>query len=62
MAKKRYIQKTYYDIDFISSGGHCYRTLSNVPYSEIKNYRKLAKTLGETIKATKTDTIKTEII
>lgn len=42
-----------YQIDWYTSGGWCYRTTIGVPYREIKEYRKQAKILGETIKVTK---------
>ena len=29
--------------------GYCYKSTSNVPYDGVKEYKKLAKSLGETI-------------
>ena len=41
-----------YDIDWILSNGHCYRSCNNLTKEKLDNARKIAKALGETIKVT----------
>ena len=57
---KRFITEKRYNVDWYLSNGHCYRTTTDVPYSEIKNMRQTAKMLGETIKIEYVRTVKYE--
>lgn len=49
---KRYVTEKRYTIDFFTSGGHCYRTQGNCPYSRVKEARQIAKALGERVEVT----------
>lgn len=60
MAKRRYVTEKRYTIDFFTSGGHCYRTQGNCPYSRVKEARQIAKALGEKVEVTYERTIKYE--
>ena len=57
MAKVRTEKR--YNIDWISNG-FCYRTTMDCPYSYVKNARRVAKALGETIKVEYCRTLKYE--
>ena len=41
-----------YDIDWILSNGHCYRSSHSLTKERLDDARKTAKALGETIKVT----------
>ena len=56
MTSKR-VKMNLYDIDYILPNGHCYRTTSNATWSGVREAKKLAKMLGETIRYEKTCTI-----
>ena len=49
MAKTIKRTEKRYTIHFLTSGGFCYRSLGNCPYSKVKEERRLAKMLGEKI-------------
>jgi hypothetical protein len=49
-----------YDVDWILSNGHCYRTTTGCTWEQVKECRKTAKLLGETIKHTYSHSIKYE--
>lgn len=48
--RKKVINKKLYDVDWILSNGHCYKTTRNCMWEDVVRYRKVAKMLGETIK------------
>ena len=58
MAKVRTEKR--YNIDWIRKG-FCYRTTMDCPYSYVKNARRVAKALGETIKVEYCRTLKYEL-
>ena len=58
MAKDRTEKR--YNIDWIKNG-FCYRTTTDCPYSYVKNARRVAKALGETIKVEYCRTLKYEL-
>lgn len=43
-------EKQLYWVDCLLSNGMCYRSVSSCTWEEVKELRKLAKLLGETIK------------
>lgn len=46
--KRRVISIKYYTVHWISNG-FCYRTTLDVPQSELKNMKKVAHVLGESL-------------
>ena len=50
MVQKKYTTEKRYSVDCILSNGHCYRTIYDCSYKQVKELRSLAKMLGETIK------------
>lgn len=48
MAKKRYVTEKRYYVNCIRNG-FCYASHSNCTWDDVKNYKKIAKLLGETI-------------
>jgi hypothetical protein len=36
MARKRYVTIKYYDVDYLTDGGFCYRTTLGVPQDKVK--------------------------
>ena len=53
----RYTQKTLYTIDWYTNG-FCYRTTCGCDREAVKDAKKLAKLLGETIKVEKERVVK----
>lgn len=43
-------EKQLYWVDCLLSNGMCYRSVSNCTWEDVKELRKVAKLLGETIK------------
>lgn len=60
MAKKRFVTEKIYEVDWFLSNGHCYRTTTNVTWEGVKDMKKTAKLLGETISYTHVKTNKYE--
>lgn len=54
--KKKYKKVNLYDVDWLLSNGHCYRTTINVTMEQIKEMKITAKALGETIRYSKSGT------
>ena len=53
MTRKKIVRyEKRYDIDYITSGGHCYRTQLDCPWSEVLSAKRTAKLLGEKIEYT----------
>ena len=48
MAKKRFVTEKRYEVDWYRNG-FCYRTTTNVTWEGVKDMKKIAKLLGETI-------------
>ena len=49
MAKKFIKKVKYYSVNWYTSSGFCYRTTFNCTWEAVKECRKIAKSLGETI-------------
>lgn len=59
MAKKRFVTEEIYEVDWFRNG-FCYRTTTNVTWEGVKDMKKTAKLLGETISYTHVRTNKYE--
>ena len=55
--RTKVIKEKRYDIDWYLSNGFCYRTTRNLTWKEVLNCRKIAKSLGETIKHSYSHTV-----